>query len=313
MPKKSSKGIQRPNLTIDTRSDLSSPTLCPRHLKHHSAGIPPAILKSKSSVSARSPAPPSPSLKRKISVENYCVRQRSAFKFGTLPRSFRVSSSHSPVHNKSSLQNLFKPISSSDLREPKSAPIVPLKSPHGKSKAGMNSYRGSWHVTTPAERPDIAVPSDQKAWLDPLAAPVVPQKLCTCGDTRKHVHLVKFSEDLTVTNTRYFVDGDTDADRGLSETFSGPRSPFSSSPTSDESEAEAEADLATEEASSLAMPQISAIKSPLDVDLLESELQKLNQNLSSPVAVFKDDVVEVISDTFTAVQREIVGKLISLF
>ena len=130
------------------------------------------------------------------------------FKFGTLPRSFKVSGRSSPAP--SSVQNVFKwaPVDSTpDENEagPKSAPPVfrRVKSFNNK-KSGKT--RNSWHVSTPVIRSDVALPNTEVWFNDENCAPAAQEQLCvTCGDTRKHVHLVKMADDLTLTDTRYFI------------------------------------------------------------------------------------------------------------
>jgi hypothetical protein len=128
-------------------------------------------------------------------------KPKSVFKFGTLPRSFKVSGTgrSSPA--------LLRPLGSPSPvtygeDPPKSAPPLLRRPAGGAARKSRN--RNSWHVTVPLLRPDVALPED-KMWFDPLSVPSAQQKLCSCGDTRKHVHLVKFAPDLTLTDTRYFV------------------------------------------------------------------------------------------------------------
>ncbi|XP_055338069.1 LOW QUALITY PROTEIN: uncharacterized protein LOC129588064 [Paramacrobiotus metropolitanus] len=319
--------LQKPKLTIDTRPVSPLPTVCARHMKHHagSAAAQSFVAACPKSADLRSAVNPgSPSGSRRI-TDHRGGRPRSIFKFGTLPRSFRMSNSHSPTH--STQQLAIKPSASScDLCEPKTAPIVQGR-PAGRQLKRSQSFRNSWHVTTPSElaavkRPDVALSNDENVWLSPLVSPVVPQKICTCGDTRKHVHLVKFGDDLTLTDTRYFVEEDgTENGQPIAQPAqSVPATPVKIShakpvqrmksrkspppPPVAESESETDNSTADVHKSSEASHESSSGIST-EEETLEKEMENLKHNLSSRSSLPANDCVDVLSGTIANVQNEI--------
>ncbi|GAU93604.1 hypothetical protein RvY_05523 [Ramazzottius varieornatus] len=194
-----SGGSPRQSTSEETAGGSSS-IICPRHARHHHISIPPVpenceddiSVSSHSSKSRRFPPPPR--------------KPKAMFKFGTLPRSFKVSGRSSPAPSTPSLEKFFKwaPVEA-DSQEteagPKSAPPVfrRVKSVNNKKSSSKNSNRNSWHSVV---RSDVALPKPEVWFNDENVAPAV---CVTCGDVRKHQHLVQISDDLTLTDTRYFI------------------------------------------------------------------------------------------------------------
>ncbi|OQV23214.1 hypothetical protein BV898_02947 [Hypsibius exemplaris] len=199
-------------------------TICPRHAKHHnlsplsipkpSSDEPPTNGTTTPSIFAKKPTVTDLTFKSTATTR----KPKSAFKFGTLPRSFKVSgtgrSSPAPLSALFRAHGSPTPFSFSTAQDQlRSAPPVLRRAQSGTGSRKQARSRNSWYVTTPVLRPDVALPED-RAWFDPGSVPTAHQKLCTCGDTRKHVHLVRFAADLTLTDTRYFVgeNGTTDSE-----------------------------------------------------------------------------------------------------